>query len=411
MPNNISGINKKRILVVCPSFPAPESGAEQMDRADGIRQLVRLGHEVAVLAKAVEWADKELIARTAHEMGARVILVPYRYSNRTLHARERFFKLLGKFANPLYLDGAAYEYAEPAIQAALAKELNEFKPHVVWFEYTYLWPLYKQVAKSGAKIVVRSANFEPEHFLDEHGRTLFNYIKYIPKYVSELISVRAADMLCAITPQEQSRYQRLGARAVVLPLRSLARFVASPHLVATKKVPVHVFYMGSSYKVEHNKAAAELVIRKIAPLVEKEAAGSFVFHILGGKLPTELQALCDGVHVVYEGYVHDIDTFLQGMDVALMPSLMGAGMQQKVFEPLVRGIPTITSRRAIAGYPYEPGTHFIEGTDASSFAAAIIALQDADKREALAEAASTLSAELFSRQSLDAIVESALSTL
>ena len=407
MPNS-----KKRILVISPSFPAPESGAEQMDRADGIRQLVRLGHEVVVLAKAVEWADKELIERTAREMGVRVVLVSYRFSNRTLGARERILKFAGKFRNPLYFDGAAYEYAEPGIQAALAKELREFKPHVAWFEYTYLWPLYGMVRKAGVKIVTRSLNFEAKHFLDEDGRSFINYLKYIPKYFSERITTRSSDILFTITPKEGLRYKALGARTVsTLPLRSLARFVALPRPALREGEPLHVFYMGSSYKVEHNRAAVQLVIEGVAPLAERLVPGRFVFHILGGKLPEALQKKCDGVHVFHEGYVPDLDVFLQGMDIALVPSLMGAGMQQKVFEPLARGIPTLTSMRAIAGYSFEAGVHYIESTDAHSFAAGLIALQSADKRAALAAAASQLSSELFSQHALDAIVEDALNTL
>ena len=84
----------KRVLMVCPSFPVIESGAEQMDRADGIRQLVRLGCEVVIIAKIVEWADRGAIERTAREMGVRVVPVPYRYSNRKLSPSERVWKFL-----------------------------------------------------------------------------------------------------------------------------------------------------------------------------------------------------------------------------------------------------------------------------------------------------------------------------
>lgn len=399
----------KRILVVCPSFPAPESGAEQMDRADGVRQLVRLGYEVVVIAKAVAWANSELIERTAREMGVRVVLVPYKYSNRNLTAHERLLKFFGKFRNPLYFDGAAYEYAEPSIRAAVAHELQNFKPDIVWFEYTYLWPLYKEVRKAGVPIVVRSANFEPSHFLQEHGPSLFNYFRYIPKFFSELITIRSSDLLFAITPGEEMRYKRLGARSTaVLPLRSLPRFIALPRPAIDAREPLHVFYMGSSYKVAHNKAAAEFVIGVIAPLVESMAPRRFVFHILGGKLPDELQKKCDGVRVLHEGYVPNLDAFLQGMDIALVPSLMGAGMQQKVFEPLARGIPTLTSRRAIAGYPLTAGVEYMTAHTMGEFVAALLSLQDVEKRRTLTARASEQTAKLFSQEALDSIVTHAI---
>ena len=37
---------KKKILMIMPSLPWPETGAEQSDRAWGIRLLKELGHEV-----------------------------------------------------------------------------------------------------------------------------------------------------------------------------------------------------------------------------------------------------------------------------------------------------------------------------------------------------------------------------
>ena len=352
----------KRVLMVCPSFPVIESGAEQMDRADGIRQLVRLGCEVVIIAKIVEWADRGAIERTAREMGVRVVPVPYRYSNRKLSPSERVWKFLGKFRNPLYFDGAAYEYAEPGIRAALARELKEFRPNVVWFEYTYLWPLYRLVRRAGVSIITRSNNFEPVHFLEEGGYTLFNYLKFVPKFLGEIITASLSDALLAITPKEERLYRKLGARRTgVLPLRSLPRFLASPLQNIREHRPLNVFFMGSSYSVTHNEAAAEFFLRQIIPKANRRAPGEFAFHILGAKLPDGLvrAAQQEGCH--YEGYVQNIQEFLSSMDVALVPSLMGAGMQQKVFEPIVRGIPTITSRRAIAGYAYASGREFIAG--------------------------------------------------
>src|SRR5258708_6171647 len=191
---NISG---KRVLKVMPSFPYPELGAEQIDRATGIRQLTRLGAEVSVIAKVTEWADQTVLTEKAREWGARLISVPYKYSNRTLTLGDKFSKFFGKFRHPLYLDGAAYEFSDPEMRQVLAKELKDFKPDVVWFDYTYLWPLYDLVRKAGVPIITQSNNFEPVHFLDEDGRTLFNYLKFIPKYLGERLATRMSDYIFA----------------------------------------------------------------------------------------------------------------------------------------------------------------------------------------------------------------------
>ena len=396
--------------MVMPSFPYPEVGAEQIDRAEGIRQLVRLGCAVVVVAKVTAWADEEAIQQWSRNLGVRTVLVPYRYSNRTLSRIEKIQKFLGKLRNPLYFDGAAYEYAEPEIKLVVANELEEFRPHVVWFEYTYLWPLYSLVRRAGVPIITRSANFEPDHFLQEQGKTMLSLIQYVFKYISERRAARWSDLVFAITPHERERYIYMGARRVeTLPLRGLPALVGgTKHLIGNKS-PLHVFFMGASYTVAHNRAAAAQVINEIASQIERRAQGEFVFHILGGKLPEYLQKKCDGVTVVHEGYVPDLDVFLKNMDIACIPSLMGAGMQQKVFEPMVRGFPTITSPRAIAGYDFMPGKQYVNATTSVEFVNALLQLRDPAHRVRLGQAATDRTVELFSQEVLDETVLAGLS--
>lgn len=394
-----------KILKVMPSFPFPESGAEQIDRAEGIRQQVRLGCEVWVIAKMVSWADQNELQEKAREWGIKkLILVSYKYSNRQLSFTERIQKFIGKFQNPLYFDGAAYEFAEPEIQDAVADALREFRPQVAWFDYTYLWPLYKMVKQAGVKIITQSNNFEPVHFLDEDGRTLINYLKFVPKYFGERYAIAQSDMVFAVTPKERDLYRQMGACAENLPTRGMPKFTTMMRHELRDRTPLHVFFMGSSYSVEHNKAAARQVIQEIAPRIHKTFPKAFIFHILGNKLPQELQNYCDGVDTIYEGYIKDLNAFIATMDIALIPSLMGAGMQQKVFEPIARGIPTITSPRAISGYDFVPEVEYEPAHTAEEFIEALQKLRPLKRRQELAEAGSKKSAELFSGARLDAIV-------
>lgn len=405
---------KKKILVVCPSYPAPESGAEQQDRADGLRQLVRLGYDVHVLAKIPEHASREAAETSARQIGVGLTLVPYCYSNRKLSMRDKIWKEIGKLRNPLYLDGAAYEFAEPRIRREYAQLLDTFKPDAVWFEYTYLWTLYKEAKKRNIAIVTRSLNFEPEHFLQEDGRSIFNYVKFIPKLLGEYITARRTNVMLAITPKEQKVYEKLlTSHALTLPLRSLPRILDEDPVGIKECRPgemLHVFFLGSTYKVAHNRAAAAQVIEEIAPSVESKYPKTFVFHIFGGKLPDDLVKKCDGVHVIYEGYVPDLSASLQNMDIALTPSLMGCGQQQKVFEPLVRGFPAIVSPRAIAGYDFVPGKEYLPALNTGEFVDTLGLLRSYKCRYELAAAVREKSRALFSREKLDSVVQSALDT-
>lgn len=402
----------KKVLIVAPSFPIPETGAEQADRAAGIRQFVRLGYHVSVITKVVAWADHARIKAVGEELGIMITTVPYRYSNRVRSFKEKVIHTLGRLRNPLFFDGAAYEYAEPGIQSALVQALDTFKPDVVWFEYTYLWPLYGHVRARGIPIVTRSHNFEPEHFLEEDGRTFGNYLKYLVKLLGERITSRWSNVVLAITPKEKDRYLKLGAKQVdILPLRSLSPLVLLPRPQTTDHAPLHVVFMGSSYSVAHNREAVTFLIRKIVPQVTKRAPDSFVFHIVGAKLPDSLMHEANEQGCVYDGYVDDLNVFLQKMDIALVPSLSGAGMQQKIFEPITRGIPTITSPRGLAGYTLINGEHCLTATTVSEYVEKLMELRNLEKRTAISSAASHQAAALFSQQVLDAIVGNTIKSI
>ena len=400
-----------RVLIVTPSFPIPEVGAEQSDRGNGIRQFKRLGAEVVVIAKVSSHADTGFIQKTAEELGVRVCQVPYRYSERALTFGEKLKKTIGKFTHPLYLDGAAYEYTEPEVQRVFARELDEFKPDVVWFEYTYLWPLYKAARTRRIPIITRSINFEPEHFLEEDGYTFINYLKFIPKFFGEWRTVRWSDVMLSITPKEERIYTRLGARhAFTLPLRGLPRFTMLPDPEIRDRKPLHAFFMGSTYNVAHNKAALAYILKDIAPQVERTAPGAFVFHVIGKKVPHEFEHFFNGKTIVYDGpkYNEELESFLSSMDVAVVPSLMGAGQQQKVFEPITRGFPTVTSTRPIAEYALTAGEQYVAAWTPEEFVRGLNSLVDASKRRSLSQAARMQTQTIFGQDVLDGIVVKAI---
>jgi hypothetical protein len=112
--------------------------------------------------------------------------------------------------------------------------------------------------------------------------------------------------------------------------------------------------------------------------------------------------------IIYEERVGNLDQFLSNMDIAVIPSLMGAGMQQKIFEPLARGIPTITSPRGLAGYPFVDKKHLLLARNREEFVKRIISLQDINLRKYLSSNALDLCSKIFSQRILDECVLEAL---
>src|SRR3989344_8895569 len=122
---------QKKILIVTPKFPYPATGACEQDRAVGMEWFVSHGFEVRVIAKTALPSAAEEARIVDEKFSIRTTLLPYR---RVRWSLRRIF-------NPLYWDGAAFEYTDPEMQTELERALVEFKPNIVWFEYTYLWPL------------------------------------------------------------------------------------------------------------------------------------------------------------------------------------------------------------------------------------------------------------------------------
>jgi len=402
-------LTEKKILIVTPRFPLPAKGACEQDRLEGMLQFKNLGYDVMVIGKVFNWQDQNAIQPFAQKSGITVQTAPYQTdTQKTL--KQKLFFYGRRLVNPLFWDGAAYEYSHREIKKMLAEAITGYHPNLIWFDYTYLWPLYKLVKKSGLPIITRSLNFEPSHFIQEDGWNIINFFKTLAKCASEYLAAKNSNIIFAITPQEEKIYSRFFTRRTVnLPLRGLPKLIKAEREISDKKI-LDVFFMGSTYNVAHNRRALELVVKYIAPLAQKVAPNRFIFHVSGGKFPPEYKGYLND-KIIYHGYVADWDEFLTKMDIALIPSIFGAGMQQKIFEPLARGIPLITSRRGIAGYPFNHGEHLLFADSVEDFVNCLIKMQAIELRRTLSLNASRLSQKLFSQEALDAIIINELNKL
>lgn len=381
-----------KILVCLPNFPFSEKGAEEADRMSGLRQLLRLGHQVHVLSKT-RASDKQNTLALSHakHMGISLDLFPF------------WRKPTWRRLNPLWLDGAAYEFKDPTLLQHVEKVIQEWRPDCVWLEPSFLWPISKISRKHNVPLIIRSLNFEPLHYLDEQGISLGRLLRAAAKLMGEMIAVRRADIFFSITPKEKHIYEVIGAkRCTTLPLRKLYEFAHYEHALRRRR-PLTVMFLGSTYNVRHNLDAARLIVEQIAPSVERRAPGQFIFHILGAKLPLHLQKKCIG-NIVYKEYVTDLEAYLSEVDIALSPSLFGAGMQQKVFEPIARGIPTITALRALAKYPLINGEHVLLATSPKEYVNHILQLASPELRSAIGMAGKAISLQLFNEAAMDGIL-------
>lgn len=398
-----------KILVVSTPFPFPMIGASDSDRARGILQFLRLGFEVKLITEISKSEQMEQVDKISRELGIEILpLVPPPTEARS--PLKRMKSCADRLArNPLMLDGAASAFDSPAIKTALCTQMERWKPNLVWFERSNTWPLYRIVKRFRVPIVTRSHNFEPVDFLEDHGYKPWNYLWVFARLISEFKTVRGSDVIFPITEKEVRLYKKIGAKNIAaLPLRSMPYFLRQAPRVrrANENGMLNVFFMGSTYKVLRNKKVLRFVLGDVIPRIQKISPDSFQFHIFGKKLPQEYESFL-GKNVLYRGYVENLDTALEEMDIALVPYLQkgdARGMQQKIFEPLARGFPTVTSKNGLAGYPFENEKHLLLAENADEFARQLARLKDVQLRERIASGVKSRSRELFSQEVLDSII-------
>jgi hypothetical protein len=404
----MTNISNKRILVVTPNFPWPPRGACEKDRTQGIKDFVDYGFGVRVITRNFKHHDLSQIDKVYNDLGVKIYPVSYKYTNQS--KVKKILMYLRRFLNPFYLDGSVFESRDKELQETFEKQLKEFNPDIVWFDYTFFWPLYKIVRKYNKKIITRSDIFDPLNLLEEDGYTLLNYIRFIPKLLTEYLAVKKSDWFFSITPKESKIYRRLGAKKISnLPLRALTSYLDKRANVVEKDV-LDVFFMGSTYNVVHNRRALEYIIKEVAPEIHKTLPGKFKFHILGNKFPDDLRVYLKD-NVTYEGYVEDLDKFLDGMDIALAPSAYGAGMQQKIFEPITRGFPTVSQKRGLADYDFVDGEDILLFESIDDLKNVFQKLLNLDYRKKISTNARNKASKLFSQEAIAQLVKDRIDKL
>jgi len=97
------------------------------------------------------------------------------------------------------------------------------------------------------------------------------------------------------------------------------------------------------------------------------------FHVVGANPPATISQLA-GPDIAVHGYVDDLDSLLQTMQLAVVPLRFGAGMKGKIGTALRCGLPVVTTSIGSEGMPAGDGTHLRIADGADAFAEAVATL-------------------------------------
>jgi glycosyltransferase involved in cell wall biosynthesis len=130
-----------------------------------------------------------------------------------------------------------------------------------------------------------------------------------------------------------------------------------------------MFFVGG-YQHPPNVDAAKWFTGEIWPRVRERLPG-VEFHLVGSKATDEIRALA-GNGVRFQGYVEDLEPWLDDCRLAIAPLRYGAGVKGKVNLSMSRGQPVVATPMAVEGMFARPGQDVMVAETAEEFADAVV---------------------------------------
>ena len=284
-----------------------------------------------------------------------------------------------------FMDPSIAQFGFSDLRRSLTEILRENQSDVIWCDTQF----YESAIPKKWRHIVRSVNFEPYHsFTESEGFRRF--LRALAKLYSENRVVRNSSLIC-ISPLDAKRYFRTTLRRVpILPLSQLG-WIGRLHPSAIRQ-PKTFLVMGSTYEVLHNRRNLEFITEQIAPKVW-EIDKTIRFQIFGNRIPTgySLPSNCE-----YMGFDSCLHARILGSSAVVVPFNGGAGMQSKIFEPLMMGALLIANPKSLVGYSFAKNVDYLPATTTNEYINQIVSVaNNLDGFDSIKSSARNKSAHLF----------------
>lgn len=228
--------------------------------------------------------------------------------------------------------------------AMLLKQVQDIKPKAILLEQPYMALMVDRIArKTGVPFYIHAHNIEFLRF-----RSLGNW--WWPLlYFWEKLAFSKAEAIFFISEEDKhlalKNFRIKESKCIVSPYGVPQDSVIIPSKEKVEEVRTRhgigmddkVFMFFGVLKYLPNIEALEIIINEVLPRLKKRYKGQFKVLICGGGISDSYKKqlqITDPEHLIYAGFVNDIDEYTQSADVILNPILNGGGVKTKVMEAL-----------------------------------------------------------------------------
>lgn len=287
-------------------------------------------------------------------------------------------KILGK---------SSLRYVNPILLFKLYRISKTEKIKYLLIEHCYFgWVGVVLKWVTGIKLIVHHHNIEATRFKSLKKwwwRILWQYEKFVSKQANENFYKTDEDKNFAI-----AKYGLKPNNALTVPFgtpitsspemlhrNECTSAISKIHGIATNTL---LFMFAASYNYPPNLQALKIILDEINPILEK-IRQPYKIVICGGGLPKDLLHLSSyqNKHVIYAGFVDDIDLYFKGCHIFLNPVLEGGGIKTKLVEAIACGQSAVSSKVGATGISVDlcyQKLVIAERNDAEAYLHAIIEL-------------------------------------
>ena len=383
-----------RILLLTPQLPYPPQQGTSLRNFHLLRALAQR-HDVTLLS----FAERDRAADTTRLAELARVLPPIAVPERTTGQRLR--GLLTSRAPDM-----ARRLHSAALAAALADALRDEVFDVVQIEgieLAWTMPLIRETAP-GTRIVLDCHNAETELqrralHADRRQPRRWPAAVYSAAQVGRLArfereALRAADAIIAVS--EEDRRQLMALAEPAKPIAVIPNVVAVDDYQWAGQVPDEArFDLVFTGKMDYrpNVDGVLWFAEAIWPLV-RQARPATTWAIVGQRPHTRLAALGDAPGITLTGRVDQVQPYLAGAGVYVLPLRIGSGTRLKLIEAMAAGCAVVSTTIGAEGFALESGREAIVADTPEAFAAAVRALlDDPARRVALGERARVFAAQ------------------